>query len=209
MTESSIRTKSLKPYLIEYWRKWISYKPFVLLMLKLKVLKSLVFLAWIWQVLLIIRLFKSLCITTLTIPHRKHITKPCHSQFQSFSSAWTLQEILWRFYINLKPSRNCSNRIQQPGVGTAAAIVITYTLTSRVQAMTGFFSTGRNYYSSCTGNYASHCAPWITFLFKSPAQELSSLSSSLLKLSDSKALTSTRASFAQYSFFHRRFLFWL
>lgn len=34
---------------------------------------------------------------------------------------------------------------------------------------------GTGSYSSCTGNYARNCVPWITFLCQAPAQDLSSL----------------------------------
>ena len=80
-----------------------------------------------------------------------------------------------------------------------APIFITHTTTSRALDMTDFCRTGRSYYSSCTGNHAGNYVPRITFLLQSPAQKLSSLSSSLFKLSDLKAPTSTAARFGQYA----------
>lgn len=166
------------------------------------------YLAWIWQVLPIIRFIQPLWISALslslekrkknlttssskTLPQPKHFRKSC----EGFTPIWNPAEIA--------PSA-CSDLQLASGTRhyAAAPIFIIYTTTNRALGMRGFFfffSTGRSYNGSCTGNYATQCVPWITFLLKSPAQELSSLSSSLLKLSDLKALTSTAADFIQYA----------
>lgn len=124
------------------------------------------------------------------LPQPKHFRKSC----EGFMPIWNPAEIAPSACGDLKLASGTRHY-------AAAPIFIIYTTTNRALGMTGFvfFSTGRSYYGSCTGNYASHCVPWITFLLKSPAQELSSLSSSLLKLSDLKALTSTAANFIQYA----------
>lgn len=169
-------------------------------MLKLKVFKSLVFLAWIWQVLLITRLIQSLCIATLLLfflqrTQNKTLPLPIPEFFLSLNTSGNPMMVLCQFETQQKPLHShtaawswhcCGHRYHCHS-------------SSRARATTGFFSTGTGHCSSCTANYTSHCAPWITFLFESPAQELSSLSSSLLKLSDWKALIPTGASFAQYS----------
>lgn len=165
------------------------------------------FLAWIQQVLLIIRVIQSLWIPvlsllftenteqTLTTSNSKILAQPNHfrKSCDALVSVWNLAEIAPRTYAGLKLASGTRYYT------AAAPIFITYTMTSRAWDMTDFFRTGRSYYGSCTSNYASNHVPWITFLLKSPAQELSSLSSLLLKLSDLKAPTSTAASFIQYA----------
>lgn len=165
------------------------------------------FLASIQQVLLIIRVIQSLWIPALslsftentkqnlTTSNTKILAQPQHfrKSCEALLSVWNLAEIAPSAYTGLKLAHETRYYT------SAAPIFITYAMTNSALDVTDFFSTGRSYYGSCTGNYASNYVPWITFLLKSPAQELSSLSSSLLKLSDFKAPTSTAASFVQYA----------